>query len=181
MNKKINKIAIDLNEKFVGKNKLKIIVIIGIAGIILIFLSDLFSTSSQKNVKPSQELSVDTKAYKAEIENGLVNILREIQGVGNVKVMLTIEGSTEYVFAEEINSKKEDSTDNHSEDYQNKYVIVDNGGTKEALVKKILKPKINGVIIVCEGGSSPVVCEKVYKAVSAVLDIPISNICVVTG
>lgn len=181
MNKKVSEIARNINEKYFEKNKLKIIVIVGIAGILLIFLSDLFSTSPKKNIKPTKELSVDTSTYKAEMEKELTKILTEIRGVGKVKVMLTIEGSTEYVFAEEVNSKKEDSSDKHSEDYQNKYVIIEKNGEKEALVKKILKPKIVGVLIVCEGGNSPIVCEKVYKAVSAVLGLSYNNICVVTG
>jgi len=181
MNKRINELASGLNEKFLGKNKLKIIIIIGAVGVALIFLSELFSSPSKPKAKTAQDISTNTSEYKSELENELVQILSNIQGVGEVKVMLTIEGSTEYVFAEEENSKYEESADKKSQDYQNKYVIIDNGGTKEALVKKVLKPKINGVIIVCEGGNSPIICEKIYKAVSAVLAISTNKICVATG
>ncbi len=181
MNKRINEIAENWREKLKGKDKTKIIVIIGLIGIVLIFLSTLIGSPKKAKTATVQNLNLDTSSYKEEVENNLSDILSQIQGVGEVKVMLTIEGTTEYVFAEEENSKQEDSTDKHSSDYQNKYVMVDKGGTKEALVKKILKPKINGVIVVCEGGDSPIVCEKVYKAVSAVLGIPVSSICVVRG
>ena len=181
MNKRLNEIASNLNEKFSGNNKLKIIVIIGIIGIGLILFSELISTTPKTTSKPAQGLNTDTNAYKVETEAELVKILSQIQGVGEVKVMLTIEGSTEFIFAEEINSKREDSSDKKSEDYQNKYVIVDNGATKEALVKKVLKPKINGVIVVCEGGNIPIVCEKIYKAVSTVLGLSAGDICVAKG
>ena len=126
-------------------------------------------------------MSVNTNEYKNEIQSELKKILCEIQGVGEVKVMVTIEGSTEYVFAEELNTKQEQATDSYSSDYQNKFIIVDNGSTKEALVKKILKPKVSGVIVVCEGGNNPTVSEKIYRAVSAVLDIPSNKICVAKG
>ena len=116
-------------------------------------------------------MSVNTNEYQKEIEEQLVNILQEINGVGRVKVMVTIEGSTEYVYAEEYNTKNDNTEDKTSQSYQNKYVIVDNGNTKEALVKKVLKPKVSGVIVVCEGGTSPIISEKIYQAVSAVLDI----------
>ena len=83
MNKKVSEIARNINEKYFEKNKLKIIVIVGIAGILLIFLSDLFSTSPKKNIKPTKELSVDTSNYKAEMEKELTKILTEIRGVGS--------------------------------------------------------------------------------------------------
>ena len=59
---------------------------------------------------------------------------------------------------------------------ENGYVIIDKGSEKEALVKKINNPSISGVVIVCEGGDDPKVCEKLYKAVSTALNIPTSKI-----
>ena len=95
--------------------------------------------------------------------------------------MITIEGSTEYIYAEEYSTKYDSSSDKTSKDYQNQYVIVDNGKTKEALVKKVLKPSVTGVIVVCEGGNSLSVQEKILTAVSAVLDLSTNKICVAKG
>lgn len=180
MEKQISGLSKKLTDMLKGKNKYNIIFILGLVGIGLIFLSQFFGSTAKANTT-SQNLSVDTAAYKQEIENDLANTLSSIKGVGNVKVMLTIEGSVENVYAQEENTKNEQSSDKTSQSYQNKYVIVDKGNQKEALVKKVLKPKINGVIVVCEGGNSPVICEQVYKAVSTVLDISAGKICVVKG
>ena len=60
----------------------------------------------------------------------------------------------------------------------NEIVITDNDGKKEALVRKIIKPQICGVVIVCEGGGDIKVNERVLKAVSTVLGISSSKICV---
>lgn len=181
MNKKIDSIMTRLMNKLKAKNKITLIVIVGIIGIVLILFSEIFKPDTKKPKTSIKELDVNTEEYKDQMQDELVNILSQIQGVGEVKVMVTIEGSTEYVFAEEENTKQDSSADKVSENYQNKYVIVDNGNTKEALVKKILKPKISGVIVVCEGGNSPSVSEKIYRAVSAVLDIPANKICVAKG
>ncbi len=54
---------------------------------------------------------------------------------------------------------------------KNEIVITDNDGKKEALVRKIIKPQICGVVIVCEGGGDIKVNERVLKAVSTVLGI----------
>ena len=92
--------------------------------------------------------------------------------------MITIEGTTEYVYAEELSTDKNVTSDKTSESYENKIVVVENNGNKEALVRKIVKPQVSGVAIVCQGGDNLSVQERVYKAVSTVLNIPTSRICV---
>lgn len=59
---------------------------------------------------------------------------------------------------------------------ESEIVIIDNGSQKEALLKKINVPEVSGIVIVCEGGDDPKICEKVYKAVSTALKIPSSRI-----
>ena len=61
--------------------------------------------------------------------------------------------------------------DRTSDRYENEIVITDNDGKKEALVRKIIKPQICGVVIVCEGGGDIKVNERLLKAVSTVLGI----------
>ena len=46
------------------------------------------------------------------------------------------------------------------------------------LVKKIIRPKISGVVVVCGGGGDITLKERVIKAVSAALDISYARICV---
>ncbi len=182
MNKAIENIKKNLTEKVKVKNKTTVFVVLGIIGMLLILLSGFFKSDGDK--KPAAKIktmSVNTAEYQDEIENQLVNILEKIDGVGKVKVMVTIEGSTEYVYAEEYDTKNDNGKDKESQDYKNKVVIIDNGKEKEALVKKVLKPKVSGVIVVCEGGNSPSTSEKIYRAVSAVLDIPSNKICVAKG
>ena len=178
MKERIEQIEENINKRCPNEKKITLFVVIGLIGMALIFMSEMFS-SEPKEESITQPLSLKTAEYKMEIESELTEILSQIQGVGKVKVMLTIEGTTEYVFAQEIDTQQDTQGDKNSESFQNKYVIIDNGSKKEALVKKVLKPKINGVIVVCEGGDNLVVKEKVYKAVSTVLAISSSRVCVV--
>lgn len=180
MNERIEEIKENINKRFPKEKKITLFVIIGLVGILLIFLSEMFSSSPEVK-ETTQPLSLETDEYKTQMEKELTNILSEIDGVGKVKVMLTIEGTTEYVFAEEISTQEDKESEKSSDSFQNKYVVIDNGNKKEALVKKVLKPKINGVIVVCEGGDRLDVKEKVYDAVSTVLAISSSRVCVVRG
>ena len=180
MDKKISKFAENLKDKLSGDKKLRIIVIIGLAGILLIFLSEMLS-SDEKEVVKKDVISISETNYKEEIEKELTEIIGKISGVGDVRVMVTLAGTTEIVFAQEENISIQQSPEQYSEDYQNEYVIIEDGNSKEALVKKVLKPEIMGVLIVCKGGDSAVINEKVYKAVSTVLGIPSYKVCVVKG
>lgn len=165
------------------EKKFKIIIIAGFLGIALIFFSDVFSDKDDKGYseKKADMVSLDTQDYKKQIEYELESILSKIQGVGKVSVMVTIEGTTEYIYAQEISQSNDFDNDSTSTRYQSEVVVIDNNNSKEALVSKIIKPKINGVIIVCEGGDNTRICEKVITAVSSVLNISTNRICVAKG
>lgn len=80
----------------------KIIVISGIIGIALIFISSYVDfgsfTDSSKN-----EFSVDS--YSQQIENGLSSAISKIEGAGKTKVMLTMENSKELVYIDGTTTK----------------------------------------------------------------------------
>ncbi len=181
MDRKLTALKEKINDKFPEDKKIKLVVILGIIGMVLIGLSQIISTDNEKLTEDIVPLSLETDNYKKSIENELEIILRSIEGVGEVEVMLTIEGTTEYIYAEEYQIENEKSADTNSDSYQNKYVMVDKGNTNEPLIKKVIKPKINGVVVVCEGGGNVLISEKVYKAVSTVLNISSNRVCVVKG
>ncbi len=156
---------------------IKITVILGICGMCLILFSDFFKDEEiVENDIP--ESSFSTEAYTENTENKLREILQNIKGVGKAEIMVTVSCTEEYVYAEEQKSDISDGNGKNSISTENKYVF--NGSDKEALLKKIISPQINGVVIACEGGEKSSVAESVYSAVSVALDIPSSRI-YVTG
>ena len=170
-----------IDEKIPKEKRLTLILAIGLLGIAFVIFFDFDNDNISKKTQNVAPISLETDEYKISLETELTSILEQIKGVGQTKVMLTIEGTTEYIYAQEnIVDNKENETI-LEEKSQNKFVLIENQNQKEALVKKIIKPKVNGVIVVCEGGDSPIVNEKVYKAVSTVLDISSSKVCVVAG
>ena len=106
------------------------------------------------------------------MEIQLKRILERIDGVGKSEIMVTVGATEEYVYAQE--GKTQTGEKNTSEESQ--YVIIGSGGGKQALLKKIVSPEISGVVIICEGGDSSIVKERVYNAVSAVFNIPSQRI-----
>ena len=164
--------------------KTKLLLLIGLLGVILIVASEFFSNSDKEkgienNCISEQNISEDeTEIYKQQIQKELMEILNKIEGVGKCEVMITVEGTTEYVYAENLNDYTDNDGTKQSNKHENNIVMIEENGEKKALVKKIIKPKINGVVVVCEGGDDVRIKERVLKAASTALNISTGKICV---
>lgn len=145
-----------------------IMIALGIILMIIIVFSDFSRKDNTENIG---EIDVDfqtSDTFAEYAEKSLTEVLSSIEGVGKTKVLVNIASTEEYIFAEEYK--------NTSGGSESEIVIIDNGSQKEALLKKINVPEVSGIVIVCEGGDDPKICEKVYKAVSTALKIPSSRI-----
>lgn len=165
----MNKIN-ELISKLKKGGNIKIVVFMGLAGILLIMFSELFFSNDneqKENVIKSENISGNYENYAYDMENQLKRILEKIDGVGKVDVMVTVVGTEEYIYAEEekIKTGENDSSE------EKQYVIIGSNGDKQALLKKIISPEISGVVIICEGGDSNIIKERVYNTISAVLNI----------
>ncbi len=80
-----------------------IIVIAGIVGIALIFLSSYIDAGSSSDKKEDEEFSVTT--YSTQIESDLQTVISQIEGAGKTRVLLTMENSVEYVYLDDSTTK----------------------------------------------------------------------------
>lgn len=163
----------ELIEK-IKSGKTAAVTVLGVAGLLLIIISSVLPEKKQ-SAPPSADLnvnSVDSSDYCHETEQKLEEFLKKIDGAGDVKVYLTIKSSERYVYvAEEKKVKSENKTEE-----EEKYVIVGGGSEREPLIETVEAPEITGAVIVCTGGGSPVVEERIYKAASAALGISTGKI-----
>ena len=164
--------------------KVLIIVIIGILGLLMIVLSEIFPNSKVekgKDVANTMDNTSYSEGFKQRTEKELREIIGKIDGVGEVSLMITLDGTTEYVYAEDVDTETDEENDSKSNKYKNEVIIVDSDGGEKALIKKIVEPKVKGVVIVCSGGGKTEIKERVTKAVSSALNISTNNICVEKG
>ncbi|MGN0641683.1 MAG: hypothetical protein ACI4JJ_00930 [Huintestinicola sp.] len=142
----------------------------GLLGMLLILFSGGSDNDSAKESADTETGSCVSSSsdYCRETEESLENILSAIEGVGEVKVMVTVSSSEEYIYA--------DTTEKDDDREKQEYVILKDGSKEQALVRKVKSPVITGVVVVCDGGGSARVCEKIYKAVTAAVNIPSSRI-----
>lgn len=170
-------------EKFLSnRNKRNIVVVIGLVGIILIFISNYIDLSPENQKTEIEEIcsqpTVDL--YKENLESELTEIVSNISGAGNVKILITMDSTTEDVYAversldEQSQSMSDESKESAANEYSESdtYVKIKNKDGSETLIKvKQVMPKIRGVLIVCDGGGDSSVKENITRAVSGVLNI----------
>lgn len=162
--------------------KLLLVVIIGVSGMLLILLSELMGQDNETDSDSDTYASTaEADDYKNEVTKELTEVISKISGVGEVNIMVMVDGTTEYVYAEDVDSSSDSDDASSSEDYSGKTVIVEENGEKKPLLKKIVQPSVTGVLVVCSGGDSYDVIDKVSRAVSCALNISRSSVCVVKG
>ncbi len=162
------------------ENILKIAVIAGLVGIVLIFFSDFMGGKKTDTfAEVSEAETEDVTEYRQELCDELGNMLASIEGVGKTKIMLTLDGTVRNIYATDNDvQQRETSSDKQSNERQSCIVVRQNDGSEKALTIGQLMPRIKGVLVVCEGGDNEKVCGKVIEAVSAALDVTKSHICV---
>lgn len=155
------------------EGKRSAVIALGAAGLLLILLSGFLPNSKNDEKQPENESCADTaQSYCEDTEKRLKEFLENIDGAGEVEVYLTVGSGEQYVYAAE---EKKVRTDSKTEE-EEKYVIVGGGNSREPLIERVETPEITGAVIICTGCGNPVVEERIYKAVSAALDIPTSKI-----
>lgn len=125
------------NPKFV-----KMAVAVCLVAIALIFASSYIDLIPDKTIDYSSN-------YSEALEERLLSIVSDIDGVGDVKIFLTMDNSGENMYLENSDTKT-----------------------------KTVTPTVRGIVIVCDGGDDPVIINRVTEAVTKSLDIPFSKVCV---
>ena len=154
------------------KNKKNVlIVLLGFIGIFLIFISEIVPEREKEIVKTPSDLP---SGFELELEKRLEEAVSQISGAGKTDITITLDSSKEYFYAKNSSENIDDSeTEKESE-----LVILEGAEGEEPIVLKTDEAKIRGVLVVCEGGNDPLVCEKILEAICALLDIPSNKVSV---
>ena len=97
------------------------------------------------------------------LEKEIKALCEDVSGVGQVEVMLRLQGGTRVLYAT---------------DEKGKPASVGSGSAEQPLHSSILMPEVAGVAIVCRGGNSPTVQKTLTDLVSTALGIPANRVAV---
>lgn len=154
----------------------RLIVLLGLSGMALILLSGLLphkaAASPAAEASPAEITTASPEAYRAELEARLTALLSRMEGVGEVTVMITLGGSAEQVYAEEVKASRSEN----AAQTESAPVLTRSGGSETALLTETKYPPVQGAAILCTGGDHAAVKERVSNAAAAVLGIPSAQI-----
>lgn len=157
------------------KNYEIILSLIIIAVVLLIY----FSVSGEKKEIETQVENANVSLTEG-LEERLENVLKNIEGVGEVDVLITFKSTVEQVTASTENKHSTStSTENNvtSSSTSTSSPIISN---QNVIVLQEKMPEIIGVIVVAEGGNSPKVKLDILNAVCTALDIDKNSIQIFT-
>lgn len=106
-------------------------------------------------------VTVTDEAAETDITAELTDILTQIEGVGTVKVMLTIE-AWEYTIYQSDENRNGETIRTET------VIITDSDRNEHPLISQIKPVTYRGAIIVCQGADSPATKLAIVEAVSRV-------------
>ncbi|HEX6971591.1 MAG TPA: hypothetical protein VF234_05180 [Limnochordia bacterium] len=172
------------------------LILLGLAGVLLMLFGGRDSAPPEPETPTATPAAIgpsvappDVADYADELERELTLTLTLMTGVGNVKVLITLERGAELLFAgdreEERQSTVEGSGSSARRTTQERVtqriltLPDEQGRAQRPLVQAERKPAVRGVLIVAEGAEDPSVRWMITQAAQTVLDVPANRVLVV--
>ncbi len=150
--------------------------------LVVIFLpmdSMLLQEEEENNevLEGTLKMSEGSEDYGELIERELEEILSMMEGVGQVSVQVQISESEEKILYQEENTQSTELEEQDSvgglriEETKNieSKVLTDQSG--EPFVTKVLSPKIEGVLVIAEGGDQSEIKNDIMEAIMVLFDL----------
>lgn len=188
-NKKLGKwkLPTDFN---IGKLKKDQLLILLLAGILLLVIAvptgkkgkeDDGGKVSASYTSDASSDNVSESDYVAYLENHLEQTLSQMEGAGDVEVMITLAASSEKIVEKDREDESEDLTESDSAGgtrstqnmTQKETTVYNNDGNdrQTPYISKEITPKVEGVVVLASGGDRAVVVRNITEAVQALFGI----------
>ena len=173
-----------MTKHFRTKSKTDGIVLILVGILVMIVLIPTGGKGSRKNEKTLSEVESQIKdqaydttqvlsdsAYVQALEEQLKELVESMDGVGRARVMLTLsdDGLTHLDKDVKTQEKMREETT----------VIYDSGDGKVPYVIQRERPKVEGVVVVAQGGDRPGVITQITDAIQSLFDLEAHKVKVV--
>lgn len=164
-----------------------------LSGILLLVIAIPVKTEKEEKTGVSQEEdrkngSLDaagssgaTDSYVRLQEERLREVLQKVEGVGKAEVMITLQTSAEKVVEKDIPSTWQDVEESDSgggtrttrEESQTEETVYqeEEDGSRIPYVVKELEPRVEGVIVIAQGGGDAKVRQNILEAVQALFSV----------
>lgn len=150
-------------QKLLADKKLLLLACVFLAGVLLFALSGV-SGGEKRPAAAADEYTLRASVEKT-LEQRAEKLLSTVEGVGQVKVLVTVASLQETRYAENTQQGGADTVS------RREIVIVEKNGEKTGLSVTVLSPVVRGVAVSCEGGSSARVRQEITSLLCAAFDL----------
>lgn len=158
-----------------------VILVIFVVVLAVIYMSSQKNESSTSNMAEASSL----EEYGEYLEDKLENVIKNIDGAGNIEVMITFDGRITYEYAtekEEVTTSSSVTGGTNSKTTTNeKMIIVSQNGKETPLIVKEIYPPIAGVVVVSSGAGNVAVKLNIISAIETLLDVDNNKVQVLAG
>ena len=178
--------SIRSGDRLPKKNHLLILFLVGLLLFVAVFPFPASDQSGADTVESTSAASVNEGSttlgeYESYLEEKTADILKQVDGVGDVTVMITLKsggqkiiekdqsGSSQTTEEEDSEGGKrtvEESTSDKTSIYEQ-----DSDGSSAPYVSKELSPEIEGVVVIADGGGNAVTAQNITEAVQALFGV----------
>ena len=167
-------------EELPVRKKLLLLFLTGL--LLLVIVLPFPKKSDSEDAETGTETTTENRgSFERYLEQKTEEALQCVEGVGNVKVMITLKSSEENVVEKDQQSdgqsvEEEDSqggkrmTKETSSDKTSIYEQKSDG-TQVPYVSKKLSPEVEGVIVIADGGDNAVVVQNITGAIQALYGV----------
>lgn len=163
-------------KKMLGKfGRYKYMLLVILVGVLLLLMPATGGDKEEQTVKNAggeEDFSVEA------LEEKLADTLSEIDGAGQVRVMLTVESGMKRVFAQDGSMEQDESAMQR----ETQTVVISSGsGKQETVLVQQVYPTFQGALVVAAGGGDPAVRLKLTEAVAALTGLGADKISICKG
>lgn len=174
-------------EKLPKKNQLIIILLIGILLLVIVIPVEnpqekgTRKTEGQETLSASAGEAQAAGEYEEYLERKTAKLLQEVEGAGEVTVMVTLRSGGQKIIEKDQSSTSQTTEEEDSEggtrsmkdQSSDKTSIYEqySDGSSSPYVSKELSPEIEGVVVIAEGGDDAVVVKNITEAVQALFGV----------
>lgn len=177
-------------EKIKGfqKDQWLIVILIGV----LLFIIVLPTGKKEKNKEESvqektvTEVTEEGRAYENWLEERLEKALGQMEGVGRIKVMVTLADSGEQILEKDERENRTETKEGSGDsartgleiELEYTTIFAEENGVKKPYIVRQKNPKVEGVVVIAEGGGNSVIAQNISRAVGALFGLETHKIMV---
>lgn len=156
----------------------RLLILAGVIGVALIALSEFLPKGEDPPPDPlpsTAEVTVTAQQVEQSMERRIGDLLSAVEGVGRCRVMVTLDSDSRSVYAADTTTSVNGE---HTTSGENVLTVDTDTGPVGLLLTRI-QPTVKGVVVVCDGGSDPVICQRVAQIITTAFHISDRRVCVV--